>query len=944
MADPTANNSSAPRRRAYVKAVGPGLRKLLGVVLALFALLAVNAVYLGSVTLLEWGSGETYQNYFYQLMFLGHLVLGLVLIPLLLTFGVLHIRNAHDRPNRRAVRAGYALFAMSLILVGSGIVLTRLEGFEVKDPLVRSGAYWAHVISPFLVCWLFVLHRLAGERIRWKIGLRWSAAAVGLAVVMLLLHSQDPRQWNVEGPASGEQYFYPSLARTSDGNFIPAETLMMDQYCAECHQDAHADWSDSVHRFASFNNPAYLASVRDTRKAVFERDGNVQASRFCAGCHDLVPFFSGAFDDPQFDDVNHPTAQAGITCTGCHAITHVNSPRGNADFTIEEPSHYPFAFSDNPVLKWVNRQLVKAKPEFHKKTFLKPLHQTTEFCGTCHKVHLPVELNGYKWLRGQNHYDAFLLSGVSGHGITSFYYPKKAEPNCNECHMKPRESEDFGARALDDSGILKIHDHLFPSANPAVPMMVGRDPALFERHQEFNGGVIRVDLFGLREEGSIDGPLQAPLRPVLPTLQPGSTYLLELVVRTVKMGHVLTQGTADSNELWLDVVVRDGEEVIGRSGGRDDSGEVDPWSHFVNMFVLDRQGRRIDRRNAQDIFTALYNHQIPPGAADAVHYRFRVPEDARGPLTIEASLRYRKFDTTYVRYFRDDPNAVNDLPILDLAEDRLVLPVAGGAPVETGDQRVDFPLWQRWNDYGIGLLRKGTTGSTKGQLRQAEQAFLRVEELGRPDGPLNLGRVYLQEGRLEDAVQALSRSARFDPPAPIWSVLWFTGLVNKQHGFLDEAIDNFQAIVEMDSEETRRRRFDFSRDYRLLNELGQTLLERSKQERGESGRQRRESLWREAQGLFERALRIDPENLAAHYNLALLYELRGEAESAARHRELYAKYKPDDNAHDLAVVAARRRYPAANHAAEAIVIYDLQRQGATGLTTSADETDTGGGR
>ena len=29
----------------------------------------------------------------------------------------------------------------------------------------------------------------------------------------------------------------------------------------------------------------------------------VKASRWCAGCHDPVPFFSGAFDDPKFDDV-----------------------------------------------------------------------------------------------------------------------------------------------------------------------------------------------------------------------------------------------------------------------------------------------------------------------------------------------------------------------------------------------------------------------------------------------------------------------------------------------------------------------------------------------------------------------------------------------------------------------------------------------------------------
>ena len=228
------------------------------------------------------------------------------------------------------------------------------------------------------------------------------------------------------GPTSGEQYFFPSLARTATGDFIPAEVLDNSAYCLECHADTHGSWSNSMHRFASFNNPAYLFSVRETRKVALERDGDVQAARFCAGCHDPVVFFSGAFDDPDFDDVNHPSSQAGITCTSCHAITHINSPRGNSDFTIEEPVHYPFAFSDNRWLAWINRQLVKAKPEFHRKTFLKPLHKSTEFCGTCHKVHLPKELNHYKFLPGQNHYDSFFLSGVSGSRFVAFGVPPEA--------------------------------------------------------------------------------------------------------------------------------------------------------------------------------------------------------------------------------------------------------------------------------------------------------------------------------------------------------------------------------------------------------------------------------------------------------------------------------------------------------------------------------------
>lgn len=924
LSDPSAANP-APRRKRYVPAVGPRLKKVLFVVLGLFALLTINATYLVGVSILEWATGQTYQNWFYMNMFLVHLVLGALFVVPVVVYGIAHMRNTWKMPNRRAVAVGYGLFATALVLLASGIVLTRIEGvIVVKDPAVRGLAYWAHVATPLIAAWLFVLHRLAGRRIRWRVGLRWACVALGFAVVMLVWQSQDPRRWNVEGPASGEQYFFPSLARTSTGDFIPARVLMNDAYCAECHEDSHRDWSASVHRFASFNNPAYLFSVRETRAVAFARDGDLQAARFCAGCHDPVPFFSGRFDDPAFDDIEDPTAHAGITCTVCHSITHINSVRGNSDYTIEEPIHYPFAFSDNRLLSWVNRQLVKAKPEFHKKTFLKPLHKTPEFCGSCHKVHLPEELNKYKWLRGQNHYDTYHLSGVSGHGIQSFYYPPEAQPNCNGCHMPPRPSEQFAARDLDGKPGLEVHDHLFPSANTGLAHLLDLPDWIAEEHRAFEEGVMRVDLFGLRRGGTVDGELLAPLRPELPELEPGRAYLLETVVRTLKMGHPFTQGTADSNEVWLDVRVSAEGRVLGRSGGMDADNRVDPWSHFVNVYMLDRNGRRVDRRNAQDIFVPLYNHQIPPGAADSVHFLLEVPADVRGPVTVEARLQYRKFDTKYLRYAFGE-EFVNDLPIITLAEDRVVLPVAGGPAVEA--QEVAIDEWQRWNDYGIGLLRKG--GKSKGELRQAEEAFGRVEALGRPDGPLNLARVYLAQGTVEDkAIAALRRAAEFDPPAPSWSLAWFTGLVNKQNGYLDEAIANFRGIVDADDAELRRRGFDFSQDYNLLDELGETLFERSKRERGDDRAARREELLREAVDVFERALVLDPENAEAHYNLSLILRRLGEDEAAAEHAALHQKYKPDDNARDRAIQIARAADPAADRAADAIVIYDLGRDGA----------------
>ena len=298
---------AAPSAKLVVRTITPRMRKVLYLVFAMVALLVANAAYLAAITALEWFTGNTYQDYFYQYMFLGHLILGLLFIVPFLTFGISHLRLARNRRNRRAVKIGYLLFVVSIVVLVSGVLLTRVGDFDLKQPVVRSVVYWLHVICPILAVWLYWLHRLVGPRIKWRYGVSYAAFVVVAVGLMVWGQFQDPRNWFAKGPASGAEYFEPSLARTATGNFIPAEALMNDEYCKRCHADVHADWEKSVHRFSSFNNPPYLASVHETRQVALKRDGNVQAARWCAGCHDPVPFFSGAFDDPEFDLVDHPT-------------------------------------------------------------------------------------------------------------------------------------------------------------------------------------------------------------------------------------------------------------------------------------------------------------------------------------------------------------------------------------------------------------------------------------------------------------------------------------------------------------------------------------------------------------------------------------------------------------------------------------------------------------
>jgi tetratricopeptide (TPR) repeat protein len=397
--------------------------------------------------------------------------------------------------------------------------------------------------------------------------------------------------------------------------------------------------------------------------------------------------------------------------------------------------------------------------------------------------------------------------------------------------------------------------------------------------------------------------------------------------------------------------------VIGRNGGIDAEREVDPWSHFINVYMLDKNGNRIERRNPQDIFTPLYNHQIPPGAGQVAHYGLQLPDRLDAPVTVEIKVQYRKFDKTYmdfvtrtakpgdkpIRGYVPGTKYLNDLPVTTLASDSVTFPVEGVAGEIEPQKSAIADLWQRWNDYGIGLFLEG---EGKAEPKQAEQAFLEVERLGRFDGPLNLARVYLREGRIDDAVEALNRAQQFDNPAAFpWTIAWFTGLANKQQGNLEEAIKNFRSSLYDRTPERLNRRFDFTRDYVVHDELAQTLFDRAQQELGEEGKAARTQLYREAVKEFEESLKFDSEDVTAHYGLKQLYNLLGDKSKAAEHAAAHDRYKPDDQAQGTAINQARQKSAAADHAVEKLVIYSLHRRGAPGLPDDAAASEsTGGGQ
>ena len=281
--------------------------------------------------------------------------------------------------------------------------------------------------------------------------------------------------------------FFPSSAQVYGGEKIPSKFFMESDSCKRCHEDIYNQWNSSAHHFSSFNNQWYRKSIEYMQDTI-----GTKPSKWCGGCHDPAVLYAGKMDTPIKQIVHTPEAQAGLGCMMCHSIADVKSTMGQGDFYLEYPKLHELAASKNPLVRTLHDFMIKLNPEPHRRVFLKPFmkQQTAEFCSSCHKVHLDVPVNHYRWIRGFNEYDNWQASGVSGEGARSFYYPPKPQ-QCADCHMPLEPSNDMGNVAG------KVHSHRFPAANTALPT-ANEDAAQLKATEDFlTSGALTVDIFAL---------------------------------------------------------------------------------------------------------------------------------------------------------------------------------------------------------------------------------------------------------------------------------------------------------------------------------------------------------------------------------------------------------------------------------------------------------------
>ena len=682
----------------------------------------------------------------------------------------------------------------------------------------------------------------------------WRAGRAGLA------YAGDggnaPAERTAYSQAVSEQYsfrfgtskpFLPSNATTDTGQFIDPESFPTAKYCGHCHQAAHAQWRESAHA-NSFRAPWYIKNTN-----MLKTEKGIEYTRHCDGCHNPIALVSGALTkgspvDRRFD-------ADGVTCSVCHSIQQVDT-RGTGSYVLGQPA-VMVDEAGKPIYGEVPDKEILAHLDRHSKAVMKDFYRTSEFCSACHKAALPRTLNDYKWQRAIFLYDEWQLASFAKQSPLPFYV-KDSVSTCQTCHMvrEPLQGIDPGAK----DGTLVSHRWL--GANTLLPKYYNY-PVQMDKTQAFlRNNVFNVDIFGLERNG---GKIIAPLGSLPYGIAAGDILTASVVIQNKGIAHSYVPEQRDFYESWVEFEATDATgRVLAHSGELQPNGDLDPRAHSFTNRLINVKGTLNDLHQVWDSRVVAYNNTIASGRSQIVRYQFQVPNDAVGPITLTTKVNYRRFNQHFIDF---GMGKHYEEPVVELVSRTRSIAI-GANPVLPPDPQ-DNKEWMRWNNYGIAMLDAQ-------QYSESVRAFEQVAAL-RPDyadAYTNIAIANFQWQRYDLSRDSLNKALQLSPHNA--RALYYLALVERNEGKLDAAVSDLREVTAQ---------FPRSRD--AHRELGFSLYQQRKYDA--------------ARTEYETLQSIDPDDLAAHYILSIVYRRLGMTAKAATEAAAFADQKDDPTASTYAL-------------------------------------------
>jgi lipoprotein NlpI len=646
-----------------------------------------------------------------------------------------------------------------------------------------------------------------------------------------------------------ESPFLPSNAMTDTGEFLDPKVFPTAEYCGHCHQESHKQWRESAHSNAN-RVPYYLKNV-----ALLNDSKGIEYSRHCEGCHDPISVVAGALT--QGAPKKRPYDQDGVTCSVCHSIQKGDT-RGTGSYVMGVPAVLVDE-DGKAITRKVSDGEILAHLDRHSKAVMKDFYRTSEFCSSCHKAALPRNLNDYKWQRAIFLYDEWQNSSFAKQSPLPFYV-KDSVSTCQTCHMQ-RE-----ALKLTDPGAKKgqLASHRWLGANTVIPKIYGFDEQAARIVQFLQNSVFNVDIFAIEhgemaDSASLKG-LVAPLGLTGYSVAPGETLTADVVIQNKGIAHSHVPEQRDMYESWVEFTVKDSTgKVLHQSGFIKPSGDLDERAHSFTNRLINVNGGLNDLHQVWTNRVVAYNNTIQSGRSQLVRYSFIMPASVVGPVTITATVKYRRFD----QHFMDFGMGKHyEQPIVEMASQSRTIQIGENKPVAAGPE--ENKEWMRWNNYGIALLDAQ-------QYAASSKAFEGVIGL-RPDyadAYTNLAIAQFQWQKYDDARPNLEKALTVSPGNA--RALYYRALVERNLGNMEAAIADLQKVAIS---------FPQSRD--AHRELGFSYYQLHKYD--------------QARGEYEKVESIDPDDLSAHYILSIVYRRLGLMDLSKREAAAFADQKDDPSA------------------------------------------------
>ncbi|MBB3063168.1 multiheme c-type cytochrome [Microbulbifer rhizosphaerae] len=621
-----------------------------------------------------------------QLNILAHVVVGLSFSVLVLAYSFVHFKRTLGIRKPLLILSGILAIATLAAYLYTGFYLAINGHRETSSHI----GHW-HMVGSLVIIALIALHLALHRVIKYRTrtednrahtyswhsltyGLKWAAAYLFVIFIASAAYALFDKPLAVKSISDnyatpyGDHPFRPSQAETVSGGFIHEKQIAGAAQCASCHQDIARQWYSSVHRQAA-SDPVYARNV-----SLLAAERGIAATRYCEGCHTPVALLTGELTPGgKHGGVPGTSGHAeGVTCLSCHAMADTVHLDGVASYLYRPPHPYLFGNSDSAILRGISQYLIKISADQHKRDVAAPVLREARHCATCHTQFMDKDINNWGWVKMQDEYSAWLSSPFSRQHQQTFATDNMTR--CQDCHMPLVKANDPSANA---EGM--IRSHRFLAANTMLPLISGDTEQLELTKKFLQSNKLRVTIEkpnrqkALQTEVSLDESLrkhqETPYYHYL-----GETVTLKVLVNNIGVGHEFPGGTIDLNQAWVELLVRDATgKAVYSSGTLSEDGYLDQDAHIYRSIPVDRHGKQVWTHELFNMVGETYKNVIAPGGSDIAEYQFEVPSWVKGPLVVDATVKYRKLNQRYAKWALQDK--YQELPVVDMARDTLVLDI-----------------------------------------------------------------------------------------------------------------------------------------------------------------------------------------------------------------------------------------------------------------------------